>query len=93
MSRTDIPMFLQTPDADRPHRADERIDLAGQPGWEAAYGEVCDAVEDQILAGIDADDEDAQAQARDAVADAATNAWSEGASHDEWVSATLRRLR
>lgn len=61
--------------------------------WDAAYEAACDSVESEYLAGTDADDTDAQEQGRKAVADAVTNAWAEGRSHDEWVSAALRRLR
>jgi len=61
--------------------------------WNAAYAAACDSVEDQHLAGTDPDDTDAAEAARKAVADAVTNAWNEGRSHDEWVSAALRRLR
>ena len=61
--------------------------------WYAAYEAACNSVEDEYLAGIDADDTDAMEQGRKACANAVTNAWDEGRSHDEWVSAALRALR
>lgn len=73
--------------------------LAGEHGWmllvswDAAYSEVCDSVESEYLSGLDGEDDDAQEQGRKAVADAVTIAWDEGLSHDEWMSAALRRLR
>lgn len=45
------------------------------------------------LASLDADDTDAMDAARKTVNDAVNNTWSEGLSHDEWVSAALARLR
>jgi hypothetical protein len=93
MTRTNIPMFLDTPAADRPLRADARIDLAGVPGWQAAYAEVCDAVEGEALRNVDVDDEFAHEQMHKSVADAVTNSWREGLSHDAWVSEALGRIR
>ena len=61
--------------------------------WDAAYSEVCDSVESEYLSGLGEEDDDAMEQGRKAVADAVTNAWDEGLSHDEWISAALRRLR
>jgi hypothetical protein len=61
--------------------------------WDAAYAAACDSVESEYLRGVDPDDTDAGEQARKAVEDAVTNVWQEGLSHDEWMSAALRRLR
>jgi hypothetical protein len=61
--------------------------------WDAAYEAACDSAEAEHLAGTDPDDTDALEAGRKAVADAVTNAWDEGRSHDEWVSAALRSLR
>lgn len=61
--------------------------------WDAAYEAACDSAEAEHLRGVDTDDTDAMEQGRKQVADAVTSAWVEGRSHDEWVSAALRRLR
>lgn len=95
MTRTNVPMFTTAAEAanwSQPLTPDHIV-LAGERGWQAAYGEACESVEAEYLAGVDADDTDALDQGMKAVADAVTNAWSEGLSHDEWVSGALRSLR
>lgn len=64
-----------------------------QVQWQAAYEAACNSVEDEHLSPIDPDNTDAREQARKSIADAVTNAWAEGHTHDEWVAAALRRLR
>ncbi len=95
MTRTDAPMFSTAADAgawSQPLPANHIV-LAGEAGYWAAHAEVADAVEAQYCAGIDADDTDAMDEARKLVSERVNNAWAEGLSHDEWVSATLRSLR
>ena len=93
MARTNVPMFLDAPTDERPLRAEDRIDLAGERGWQAAYAEVCETVEGEFLRDVNPDDEFLIEQANKSVADAVTNVWIEGLSQDDWVSAALRRLR
>lgn len=91
MARTNIPMFTSESEAAAWHMPlADHIVLAGDSGYWSAAGEVADAVEVAWL--LDADD-DAQEQLRKSAVDAVNNAWSEGFSHDEWVSAALRLLR
>lgn len=95
MPATTAPMFTTEAAAAewaQPLPADHII-LAGEPGYWAAAGEVVDAVEAQYCADIDPDDTDAMDEARKVVSERVNNAWVEGLSHDEWVSAALRALR
>ena len=86
--RTNVPMFLDTPMEERPV---DRIDLAGKQGWQAAYDAVCDAVQAEFTNGVE--DERVLEQAEKSVADAVTNTWHEGITHDDWCSFALMRLR
>lgn len=92
--RTDAPMFTCAAEAAAWHRPlpADHIILAGERGYWAAAAEVQDAVEAQTLRDLDPDDDSITEQARKAAGDAVNNAWSEGITHDEWVSAALRLL-
>ncbi len=95
MTATNIPMFTTAAEAagwSQPLPTNHVI-LAGEAGYWAAAAEVSDEVEAQYCADIDADDTDAMEGARKVVSERVNNAWSEGMSHDEWVSAALRSLR
>jgi hypothetical protein len=95
MTATNIPMFTAAAEAaawSQPLPANHII-LAGDDGYWAAAAEVSDEVEAQYCADIDADDTDGLCQARKVVSERVNNAWVEGLSHDEWVSAALRALR
>jgi len=61
--------------------------------WDAAYAAACNSVSDEMLADVEQDADDLREQITSSVNDAVTGAWIEGLSHDEWVSAALRRLR
>jgi len=62
--------------------------------WNPCYEAACDSVMGEYAGriGFDPDYTDAHNDATDAVNNAVTNSWSEGMSHDEWVSVALRRL-
>lgn len=93
MPATNAPMFTSDAAAANWHMplpASYTV-LAGERGWQAAYAEVCDAVEAEMLR--DVEDDGIAEQVRDSVRDAVTNAWSEGQSHDDWCADALRRLR
>lgn len=95
MTSTNIPMFTSQAEAanwSQPLPANHII-LAGEAGYCAAHAEVADAVEAEYCAGMDADDTDAMEDARKLVSERVNNAWVEGLSHDEWVSAALRSVR
>ena len=61
--------------------------------WEAIDEAACDSVLNEMLVGVDPDDDDLRDQITHSVSDAVANAWQEGMSHDEWVSAALRILQ
>ena len=91
---TNAPMFTTEAAAaawGRPLPA-HHIILAGEAGYWAAAGEVCDAITDQAMKAVDSLADDAADQMSDSINDAINNAWDEGMSHDEWCSAVLRAL-
>lgn len=94
MTRTNVPMFTTEAAAAAWHMPlpADHIILAGDGGYWSAAGEVEDAVSNEWMAGTDPDDALFE-QMKKSVSDAVNNSWVEGLSHDEWVSAALRRLR
>lgn len=94
MARTDAPMFTTEDAARQWHRPlpAHHIILAGEGGYWAAAAEVEAAVSGEWMAGSEIGD-DMLDQMQKSVTDAVNNAWQEGMTHDEWVSAALRALR